>query len=143
LIYTPKTKEAMRICFEAHKNQADKGKVPYAFHPFHVAEQMTSEESTIVALLHDVLEDSKDYTLEKLAGKGFDQNILDALVLMTHKKDVPYLDYVANLKNNPLAREVKLADLKHNTDTTRLDTLDDETRKRIEKYKKAILLLES
>ncbi len=56
MIYTPKTKRAMKLCFEAHKNQVDRGGLPYVFHPFHVAEQMKDETSTVVALLHDVVE---------------------------------------------------------------------------------------
>ena len=140
MIYTDKTKKAMKLCYEAHKDQVDKTGVPYVFHPFHVAEQMTSEASTIVALLHDVVEDT-DYTLDDIAAAGFGKEIVDAVALMTHEDDVPYLDYVANLKDNPIAREVKLADLAHNSDQSRLGEIDEETRQRLEKYKKAIALL--
>ena len=140
MIYTDKTKKAMKLCYEAHKDQVDTTGVPYVFHPFHVAEQMTSEASTIVALLHDVVEDT-DYTLDDIAAAGFGKEIVDAVALMTHEDDVPYLDYVANLKDNPIAREVKLADLAHNSDQSRLGEIDEETRQRLEKYKKAIALL--
>ena len=58
MIYTPETKKAMKLCFEAHKNQTDKSGLPYVFHPFHVAEQMRDEKTTIVALLHDVIDDT-------------------------------------------------------------------------------------
>ena len=142
MIYTDKTKKAMKLCFEAHKGQVDKTGVPYVFHPFHVAEQMTDEATTVVALLHDVVEDT-EYTLEDIAALGFGQDIVGAVALMTHEDDVPYLDYVARLKSNPLARVVKLADLAHNSDLSRLGKVDDETRRRLEKYKKAIALLES
>ena len=142
MIYTDKTKKAMKLCFDAHKNQVDKSGMPYVFHPFHVAEQMKDEPTTIVALLHDVVEDT-DYTLEKIAAEGFGQEIVEALALMTHDKNVEYLDYVAKIKDNPIARAVKLADLAHNSDPTRLDVIDEEARKRLEKYKKAIALLES
>ena len=140
MIYTDETKKALKLCFEAHKNQVDKSGMPYAFHPFHVAEQMTDEATTIVALLHDVVEDT-DYTLEDLAAEGFGKDILEAVALMTHEDDVPYLDYVAKLKDNPIARAVKLADLAHNSDLSRIGEIDDETRQRLEKYKKAIALL--
>ena len=140
MIYTDKTKKAMKLCFEAHKNQVDKSGMPYVFHPFHVAEQMTDEATTIVALLHDVVEDT-DYTLEDLAAEGFGKDILEAVALMTHEDDVPYLDYVAKLKDNPIARVVKLADLAHNSDLSRIGEVDDETRERLEKYQKAIALL--
>lgn len=141
MIYTETTKKAMKLCFEAHKNQVDKSGMPYVFHPFHVAEQMTDEATTIVALLHDVVEDT-DYTLEDLAAEGFGKDILEAVALMTHKDDVPYLDYVAKLKDNPIARAVKLADLAHNSDLSRIGEIDDKTRERLEKYKKAMELLE-
>lgn len=58
MIYTVDTKKALKLCFEAHKNQTDKAGMPYVFHPFHVAEQMPDEKTTIVALLHDVVEDT-------------------------------------------------------------------------------------
>ena len=141
MIYTDETKKAMKLCFEAHKNQVDKSGMPYVFHPFHVAEQMTDEATTIVALLHDVVEDT-DYTLEDLAAEGFGKDILEAVALMTHDDDVPYLDYVAKLKDNPVARAVKLADLAHNSDLSRIGEVDEETRERLEKYKKAMALLE-
>ena len=140
MIYTDKTKKAMKLCYEAHKDQVDKSGLPYVFHPAHVAEQMTDETTTIVALLHDVVEDT-DYTLEDLAAEGFEKEILEAVALMTHEDDVPYLDYVAKLKNNPIARAVKLADLAHNSDLSRIGEIDEETRERLEKYKKAIALL--
>ena len=140
MIYTEKTKKAMKLCYEAHKGQVDKTGVPYVFHPFHVAEQMTSEASTIVALLHDVVEDT-DYTLDDIAAQGFGKEIVEAVALMTHEDDVPYLDYVAKLKDNPIARAVKLADLAHNSDQSRLGEIDEETRQRLEKYEKAKALL--
>ena len=142
MIYTDKTKKAMKLCFEAHKDQVDKSGMPYVFHPFHVAEQMTAEATTIVALLHDVVEDT-DYTLEDIAAEGFGKEILEAVALMTHEDDIPYLDYVAKLKENPIARAVKLADLAHNSDLSRIGEIDEETKQRLEKYKKARAILES
>ena len=141
MIYTDKTKKAMKLCYEAHKDQVDKSGLPYVFHPAHVAEQLTDEATTIVALLHDVVEDTDD-TLEDLAAEGFGKEILEAVALMTHEDDVPYLDYVAKLKDNPIARAVKLADLAHNSDLSRIGEVDEETKQRLEKYKKATTLLE-
>lgn len=77
--------------------------MPYVFHPFHVAEQMTDEVTTIVALLHDLVEDT-DYKLDDIAAMGFGQDVVDALALMTHDKNVPYLDYVAKIKTTPLQK---------------------------------------
>lgn len=141
MIYTPKTKKALKLCFEAHKKQVDKSGMPYVFHPFHLAEQMQTEETTVVALLHDLVEDT-DYTIEDLKSMGFDKNITDAIALMTHADDVPYMDYVREIKKNPIAKVVKLADLKHNSDLTRLDVIDEKALSRREKYLKAIALLE-
>lgn len=141
MIYTSNTKKALKLCFEAHKNQTDKSGLPYVFHPFHLAEQMETEETTIIALLHDVIEDS-DFTIEDLINMGFDKTVTDAIALMTHKDGVEYMDYVSAIKENPLAKTVKLADLKHNSDLTRLDIVDEKSLMRKEKYSKAIALLQ-
>ena len=142
MLYTPLTKKAMRLCFDAHKDQTDKSGMPYVFHPFHVAEQMTTEETVVVALLHDVVEDT-DYTIADLQEMGFPYAVTDALALMTHTKGVPYMEYVAAIKGNPIATAVKLADLRHNSDLSRLDAVDEKALRRVEKYKKAITLLET
>ena len=111
------------------------------FHPFHLAEQMDSELTTVVALLHDVVEDS-EYTLADLTDMGFPAEVTDAVALMTHGEGVPYLDYVAKIRENPIARKVKLADLRHNSDLSRLDRVDTKALARVEKYAAAIRLLE-
>lgn len=141
MIYTTDTKKALKLCFEAHKTQVDKSGMPYVFHPFHLAEQMKDETSVIVALLHDVVEDT-DYTLKDLADMGFSKEVTDALALLTHDDSVPYMDYVLQIKNNPVAKAVKLADLKHNSDLSRLDEITDKVLERKEKYSKAISFLE-
>ncbi len=140
MIYTELTKKAMKLCFEAHKDQVDKSGLPYVFHPFHLAEQMTTEETTVAALLHDVVEDT-DRTLADLAAMGFPQSVIDALTLPTHDERVPYMTYVAALKENPIARAVKIADLKHNSDLIRLDHIDAAALQRAEKYRRALALL--
>ena len=141
MIYTPMTKKAIKLCFDAHKDQLDKSGLPYVFHPFHLAEQMTDETTTAVALLHDVIEDT-DYTLDDLRALGFTSEVLEAVALMTHAPDVDYMEYVKEIKKNPVARAVKLADLKHNSDMSRLDTVTPYDITRAEKYKRAIALLE-
>lgn len=141
MIYTQLTKKALRISFEAHKDQVDKTGLPYVFHPFHLAEHMDDEASTCVALLHDVIEDT-DMTFEDLENEGFTKEIISALRLLTHDDIVPYMDYVKEIKHNEIAKKVKLADLKHNSDLSRLDIIDEAALKRNEKYKKAIELLE-
>ena len=140
MIYTPLTKKALKLCFEAHKNQVDKTGLPYVFHPFHLAEQMKDEYSTVCALLHDVVEDT-EYTFEDLISMGFPNEVIEALKLLTHADDVPYMDYVKALSVNPIAKAVKIADLTHNSDTSRLDVVDEWALKREEKYKKALEFL--
>ncbi len=140
MIYTPLTKKAMKLCFAAHKDQVDKSGLPYVFHPFHLAEQMATEETTVVALLHDVVEDTP-YTLTDIAGMGFPKTVIDALALLTHDDAVPYMDYVAAIKQNPIAKAVKLADLQHNSDLSRLDYVDTKALQRAEKYRRAMELL--
>ena len=142
MIYTSLTKKAMVLCFEKHKEQVDKAGLPYVFHPFHLAEQMDTEDSTIVALLHDVIEDT-DFTLEDLAEMGYPSAVIDALALMTHNPKIPYMDYVKAISGNALATKVKLADLRHNSDLSRLDVVDAKALARVEKYAAAIELLES
>ncbi len=137
MIYTPLTKKALKLCFEAHKNQVDKTGMPYVFHPFHLAEQMKDEITTICALLHDVVEDT-DYTINNLENMGFPKEATEALNLLTHDESVPYMDYVKELSSNPIAKAVKIADLMHNSDSTRLDVIDEWSLKREEKYKKAL-----
>lgn len=137
MIYTPLTKKALKLCFEAHKNQTDKTGMPYVFHPFHLAEQMKDEFTTICALLHDVVEDT-DYTIKDLENMDFPRETIEALKLLTHDENVPYMDYVKEINKNPIAKEVKIADLMHNSDTSRLDFVDEWALKREEKYKKAL-----
>jgi (p)ppGpp synthase/HD superfamily hydrolase len=134
------TKLAINLLFEAHKDQKDKSGLPYVFHPFHVAEQMDDEDSTIVALLHDLLEDTS-YTVEDLKKIGFNNKVCDAIILMTHDDNVTYLDYVKKIKNNEIARKVKIADLKHNSDLTRLDIITEYDLERKAKYAKALEIL--
>ena len=140
MIYTALTKRAMKVCFEAHKDQLDKTGLPYVFHPFHLAEQMDDEISTVCALLHDVVEDT-DTTLEDLGSMGFPKEALEALALLTHAPEVPYMDYVREISRNPIATKVKIADLKHNSDITRLDVIDEYAVRRNEKYNEALRIL--
>ena len=118
MIYTPLTKKAMRIAYDAHHGQTDKSGMPYIFHPYHLAEQMPDEITTCAALLHDVAEDT-DVTLEELA-REFPPAVMAALRLLTHEAGTDYFDYVRALRGNAVAVTVKLADLAHNLDASRL-----------------------
>ena len=141
MIYTPLTRKALKLCFDSHKDQVDKTGLPYVFHPFHLAEQMKDEYTTVCALLHDVAEDT-DTTVEDIRAMGFPGEVCDALKLLTHDvAAVPYMDYVADIKSNPIARAVKIADLRHNSDATRLDEIDSKMKARFEKYERALNFL--
>lgn len=143
MIYTELTVKAMHIAYNAHSGQTDKNGMPYIFHPFHLAEQMHTESEICTALLHDVAEDT-DITIEKLA-EDFPKEITDALKLLTHDKNIDYFDYVREIKTNPIARKVKLADLKHNSDLSRMTASgivpSEKDIRRREKYLKAIEIL--
>lgn len=128
------------MSFEAHKEQKDKGGMPYVYHPFRVASKMDDEFSTCVALLHDVVEDTST-TIADLRAMGFPMAVTEALALMTHDKTVPYMDYVLKIKTNEIATKVKLADLADNSDLTRLERVTEADLERVKKYQKARELL--
>ena len=116
MIYTENTKKAINIAYNAHMGQYDKFGIPYVFHPVHLAELMDTEDECIVAILHDVVEDT-NITFKDLE-KDFSNVVIEALKLLTHEKSVPYDEYIRNLKSNLIAKKLKLADLKHNSDIT-------------------------
>ena len=117
MIYTPLTKKAMCFAYQAHHGQLDCNGVPYIFHPIHVAEQMEEEISCCAALLHDVLEDMP-VTREELLLE-FPEAVVEAVCLLTRREGEDYLSYIRRIRQNPVAVQVKLADLAHNLDQTR------------------------
>lgn len=139
MINTKLTRKAMIIAYNAHQNQFDKANIPYIYHPIHIAEQMETELECIVALLHDVVEDT-DITFNDLE-KEFPQEVIDLLKILTHDKKIDYIEYIKKVKTNPIATKIKIADLKHNSDITRLENITTTDLKRIEKYKKALEIL--
>lgn len=143
MIYTELTKKAMLTAYNAHHGQYDKAGVPYICHPLHIAGQMKDEVTTCVALLHDILEDT-NVTLDMLE-KEFPKEVTEAVVLLTHEKVVTYEEYLRRVKENPIACQVKVADINHNSDESRLSGLDITEEKREyfrNKYKKAREILE-
>ena len=140
MLYTELTKKAIRICFNAHCTENDKGETPYVFHPFHLAEQMETEEETCAALLHDVVEDT-NMGFADLEAEGFPKSVVDALRLLTHDEKTDYMGYVKALSGNRIAARVKLADLRHNSTAGRLPFIGDNERKRMGKYLEAQAIL--
>ena len=140
MIYTELTMKAMNLAYNAHHGQFDKGGVPYIFHPIHLAEQMDDEFSTCVALLHDTVEDTP-VTLEDL-GKDFPSEVVNAVRLLTHDDDVEYFDYVRAIKRDPIAVKVKLADLAHNGDPSRISNQGNAEKRRAKYAAAKKILLE-
>ena len=131
---------ALAIAKKAHAGQVDKAGVDYIQHPLYVASQVKTEQEKAVALLHDVLEDS-DITAADLLAYGLSNKVVTAVQTLTKKKGQSYQDYLEKVKSNNLARVVKLADLKHNSDLSRLKTVSNTDYERVKKYKNAIRYL--
>ncbi|NDV89002.1 HD domain-containing protein [Aurantimonas aggregata] len=127
---------AAAIAEQAHADQVDKAGAPYITHPIRVALAVEGEEAKIVALLHDVVEDS-EWTLDQLSAAGFSDAVVKAVDALTHKDREDYFDAVRRAKANPLARVVKLADLADNCDRTRLGEITEQDERRLEKYARA------
>ena len=128
---------ALSIARKAHEGQLDKAGVDYIEHPIYVASQVDTEEEKAVALLHDVIEDSP-VSAEGLLQAGLPETVVTAVQVLTKKKEQDYQTYLETVKKNPLARVVKLADLKHNSDLSRLSSITEKDKERLKKYKKAI-----
>ena len=124
--------KALAIAKKAHANQLDLSGKPYINHPLWVAKHVKGKKTKIIALLHDVLEDS-DLTLAELK-KHFSKDICDAVEVLTRKDHQFYSLYIKEIKKNPLAKKVKIADLEHNMDLTRLGHVSKEDVERVLKY---------
>lgn len=145
IILTPDEQlaKAKKIAYERHANQLDKGGNPYIEHPKYVAAHVNTVLDKTVAWLHDTIEDT-GYTVSMMRADGFDDNVIAAVQLLTHKKGEPYLDYIKSLASNETARNVKIADLHNNMDLTRLPVNDrntDDVKHRMNKYTKALSIL--
>ena len=99
MIYTELTKKAMIIAYNAHKDVYDKGGMPYILHPILIADKMVTEETTVAAILHDVVEDT-NLTFDDLKKEGIPDNILEALKCLTKNKNEDYMDYINRVKTN-------------------------------------------
>ena len=134
--------KAIEIAATAHSGQVDKGGKPYILHPLWVMDRVRhlGEDYMIVAILHDVMEDS-EWTFSDLISEEFNQNVMYALSLLTHDPAVSYDDYNKLIATDPIAKAVKLRDLEHNTKVTRLKGLKKKDFDRLEKYHRAYTYL--
>ncbi|WP_336770678.1 HD domain-containing protein [Bacillus bombysepticus] len=133
-------KIAYEIAQKAHAGQVDKAGMDYIKHPEAVASFVNTNEEKATAYLHDVLEDT-ELTANDLLSAGIPHNVVEGVQVLTKEKYTPYFEYLCRVKENSLARTVKLADLKHNSDRSRLARITDKDLKRLEKYRKAIQYL--
>ena len=138
MLYTPKIIECLRFIEELHHGQYDKIGAPYILHPVFVAEQMDTEKATIVALLHDVIEDTS-ITLDDLRDKGYSDEIIVAIDALTRRTGETYSAYIERLSNNKLARRVKIADLRHNLQPERVAMFGNTSL--VKRYQKALRML--
>jgi (p)ppGpp synthase/HD superfamily hydrolase len=132
---------AIAIAAEAHAGQIDKAGAPYVLHPLRMMLRMSSIDERIVAVLHDVCEDCPGWTLDRLHREGFSERIIDALQSVTKRDGEGYEDFVRRSAANPIGRRVKLADLRDNSDLSRIAVPSERDLQRIEKYRRAIDLI--
>lgn len=141
MIRSELTNKAYVIACAAHTGQKDKAGIPYITHPWFVAKQMDDEVSTCVALLHDVLEDTA-YTEEDMRLLGVPEDIIKHVQVLTRREGESYMAYIRRVKTDPIAVKVKMADLSHNSDLTRLPKVTETDLARMKKYKKAMRILQ-
>ena len=139
-IATDLTKKAYLIACEAHFGQFDKGGSFFILHPMHIACQFNEEMLVAAAFLHDVIEDS-ELTENDLLSRGVPQDVVDIVSELTRKEGEKYFDYIERVSLNPNAAKIKLADLRHNSDLSRLPHVSDRDRGRQKRYFKAIEIL--
>jgi (p)ppGpp synthase/HD superfamily hydrolase len=132
---------AIAIAVEGHFGQVDKAGAPYVLHPLRMMLRMSSNDERIVAVLHDVCEDCPGWTLARLREEGFPDHLIEALNSVTKRDGETYEDFVRRAAANPIGRRVKLADLYDNCDLTRIATRSERDLQRVEKYRKAIDLI--
>lgn len=132
----PSLEDAIILAAQAHAGQVDKAGQPYVLHPLRVMLGVTDPTARVVAVLHDVVEDT-DVTLDDLRRGGFPPDVVDAVDLVTRRDDESYEQFIERLAPDPIARAVKLADLADNMDPARLPTITERTRERLDRYRKA------
>lgn len=136
--------KAIAIASKAFESKTDKGGTPYILHCLHVMDKVKGlgEEAMISAVLHDLVEDT-DWTLDDLLAEGFSHTVTAVIGLLTHRKGVEYMAYVEELSISPVARAIKMADLRHNSDINRMKGLTEKDFERLQKYHRAYAFLKS
>jgi (p)ppGpp synthase/HD superfamily hydrolase len=132
--------KALALAKDAHNGQVDKAGQPYINHLLAVANCVNDETEKIIALLHDIIEDTC-YSLEDLKSLGFCDDVVEAVSCLTKREHEPYDTYLKRISSNRRAVHVKLSDLQHNMDLSRLATVTEKDLKRMEKYQYAVAFL--
>jgi len=136
----PTVEDAIALAVEAHQGQRDKANQAYILHPLRVmfaVQRMTNDpDAMIVAVLHDVLEDTP-ITADDLRTQGYSERIITALQAVTKRDGETYPEFVQRARENSLARWVKLADIEDNMDVRRLTTITEKDRERLQRYRNA------
>lgn len=127
---------AIAIAVQAHAGQQDKNGAPYILHPLRMMLRQRTAEEMMVAVLHDVVEDS-EWTLDGLRAEGFPETVVHAVDCLTRRDGESYDDFLVRSQSDPLARHIKLADLEDNMDLKRLATLREQDLARLQKYHRA------
>jgi (p)ppGpp synthase/HD superfamily hydrolase len=131
---------AIEIAATAHAGQQDKAGAPYILHPLRVMLAQKEPAQRIAAILHDVVEDTP-WTLEQLRAEGFSDDVLSAVDALTKRKGEDYFAFVDRAGRDPVARAVKIADIRDNMDVSRTAGVTDRDRERLEKYRQALTRL--
>ncbi len=134
--------KAITIAVTAHRGQRDKAGQPYILHPLRLMQKCSTEAEMIVAVLHDVIEDT-DVTTDHLEREGFDTEVIQALRCLTKTKGEHYPDFIERVSKNQLARRVKILDLTDNMDASRLTSFTDADGTRLKRYIDALTYLRS
>jgi (p)ppGpp synthase/HD superfamily hydrolase len=137
-----KIKLAKAVATKAHRGQTDRGGVDYINHPTVIADKVKHEGENyeIVAWLHDVIEDS-EFTMDDIKAFGFNKDVTDAVAILTRNSSMNYDEYLQVIRANKIALKVKIADITHNSDLTRLKKITKNDLDRTKKYKKALKFL--
>lgn len=128
--------DAIAIAALAHKGQIDKADNPYILHPLRMMMRMKSENAMMAAVLHDVVEDT-EWTLEQLREQGFSEEVLEAVDCLTHRTGETYEDFINRVQTNPIALQVKIADLEDNMNIQRISQITPRDLERMERYHKS------
>ena len=127
---------AILLAVQSHQGQRDKGGAPYILHPLRMMLRMRSEVEMMVAILHDVVEDTQ-HTLLDLRQAGYSEQVLEAVDCLTRKDGETYEEFIERVRQNSLARRVKIADLEDNMDIRRISDPQARDWERLKRYRRA------